>query len=157
MDPSVRQLYGDKTRVRVCGICVEGDKILLVNHSGLRDGDFWAPPGGGVHFGETATDALRREFLEETGLRIDVGDFLFVCELVAPPLHSVELFFRVAQTGGTLHTGFDPEAGARQIIRQVRFHSFSELNDLPAESLHSIFGKHSEKAQIGSLRGYFKL
>jgi 8-oxo-dGTP diphosphatase len=157
MDPTVRQLYGNKTRVRVCGLCIQDNQILLVNHAGLREGDFWAPPGGGVEFGETVVEALKREFLEETGLHVAVGDFLFVCELVALPLHAVELFFSVAPTGGTLRTGFDPESGSSQVIRTVQYHAFGDLDDIPADSLHGIFSKHRQKAQIGSLRGYFKL
>src|SRR5688572_22214989 len=157
MDPAVRQLYGDRTRIRVCGLCIDNDRILLVNHAGLRDGEFWAPPGGGIEFGESVPAALEREFLEETGLHIRIGEFLFVCELVAPPLHSVELFFRVTPSGGTLRTGSDPESGDSQVIRDVRFFSFNELDELPAESLHGIFSKAVEKARIGALKGYFKL
>ena len=157
MDLAVRQLYGERTRIRVCGLCIKGGRILLVNHAGLRDGDFWAPPGGGIEFGETAPEALEREFREETGLQIRVGEFLFVCELVSPPLHSVELFFDVEALGGTLLTGTDPESGAKQVIKDVRFHSFSDLSDLPPGSLHGIFTNAPEKGQINSLRGYFKL
>jgi 8-oxo-dGTP diphosphatase len=157
LDQVVRELYGERTRVRVCGLCIQDKRILLVNHAGLKRGEFWAPPGGGSEFGENARDALKREFLEETGLQIQVGEFLFVCELVAPPLHAVELFFLVTQTGGMLQTGFDPESGTEQLIRDVRFFSFGELDDLPPGSLHGIFGKAPEKAQITTLRGYFKL
>ena len=157
MDPHIQELYGDRTRVRVCGLCIEGDKVLLVNHAGLRNGDFWAPPGGGLEFGESAVDALRREFVEETGLRVEVGEFLFVCELVAPPLHAVELFFNVTAAGGTLRTGADPESGAIRTIREARFHAFGDLSNLLPGSLHGIFDKVPKKAQINSLRGYFRL
>ena len=157
MEPAVRQLYGGRTRIRVCGLCIERGRILLVNHAGLRDGDFWAPPGGGIEFGETAPDALEREFLEETGLHVRVGQFLFVCELVSPPLHAVELFFEVETTGGQLLTGTDPESAAKPAIKDVRYHSFSDLDDLPSGSLHGIFTNAPEKGQINSLRGYFKL
>jgi len=157
MDPKIQQLYGERTRVRVCGLCMEGDRLLLVNHAGLRDGDFWAPPGGGVEFGESAMDALAREFVEETGLLVDVGEFLFVCELVAPPLHAVELFFSVKPVGGTLITGTDPEDGTFGGIREARYHSFSELSNLPSGTLHGIFDKVREKGRISSLRGYFRL
>jgi len=157
MDPQIQKLYGERTRVRVCGLCIEGDRILLVNHAGLREGDFWAPPGGGVDFGESSTEALAREFVEETGLRVDVGEFLFVCELVAPPLHAVELFFSVTAVGGTLAAGSDPESGDIHAIRAVKFHAFSDLANLPSGTLHGIFSKLPEKAQISSLRGYFRL
>ena len=39
--------FGNKLRVRVCGICIENNKILMVNHHSLNKGDdFWGPPGG---------------------------------------------------------------------------------------------------------------
>jgi 8-oxo-dGTP pyrophosphatase MutT (NUDIX family) len=58
MSNQVHKIFGNKVRLRVCGICINNDGILLVNHRGLTQGDFWAPPGGGINFGETALNAL---------------------------------------------------------------------------------------------------
>ncbi len=42
--------------------------------------DFWTFPGGGVHLHETLEEALKREWLEETGFEIDVKRLLYVIE-----------------------------------------------------------------------------
>jgi TDG/mug DNA glycosylase family protein len=45
------------------------DRVLLVRFENAVSGEiWWATPGGGVEAGESDTDALRRELLEETGL-----------------------------------------------------------------------------------------
>ena len=71
--------FGNQIRVRVCGILINQEGILLVNHSGLNEsGDWWTPPGGGLIFGESLEEALIREFKEETGLVISVAEQLFI-------------------------------------------------------------------------------
>jgi len=58
----------------------------------------WVPPGGGLEpYDTSVVECLRREFLEETGLSIDVGALLFVRECPAPETdtHGIELYFAV--------------------------------------------------------------
>lgn len=157
MTTPVQEIFGNKLRVRVCGICIHQGEILLVNHTGLGAIHFWAPPGGGIQTGESAHEALVREFKEETGLSIEVRDFLFACEFIRLPLHAVELFFQVSITGGNLTTGQDPELGNRQVIQDVRFFDDTQIRSIPLAHLHGIFKETSDIAQIGRLRGYFKL
>lgn len=150
------RLYGNKLRVRACGICVENNKILLAGHrmpgvSSL----FWSPPGGGIQFGENAVDALRREFLEETGLSVEVGDLLFLNEFINPPLHALELFFRISSFTGDLSLGIDPEFSVdSQILRQIKFMSFEEVKALPSDSVHSLFSKINSLQEIFGIRGF---
>ncbi len=158
MDKSVQEIYGNRVRVRICGICQVEDRLLLINHSGLADGSFWAPPGGGMEFGQSAKENLIREFKEETGLEVEVGTLLFVTELVRVPLHAVELFFSVKLRGGALKTGHDPEMGtAQQLIQEARFMTFLEIDALPLAAKHGAFGLVLGSGRIGELNGYFRI
>ncbi|WP_237154657.1 NUDIX hydrolase [Oryzibacter oryziterrae] len=47
-----------------------GNEVLLVRRGGETFGGLWSFPGGHVEWGEALADAVRREALEETGLRI---------------------------------------------------------------------------------------
>ena len=158
MDKSVQKIYGNRVRTRVSGLCWEGAKILLINHRGLYHHDFWAPPGGGVEFGQTVGENLVREFQEETGLEIQVGEFHFVCEFIKPPLHAIELFFDVHVKQGSLGTGADPEMGEMdQIIQEVKYMSESEINDIPAGHKHGLFNHAKSVKKIRELNGYLKI
>jgi 8-oxo-dGTP diphosphatase len=152
----VARLYGNRLRIRVCGICIENNKILMLSHRGIGNTDtFWCPPGGGVQFEETIHDALRREFKEETGLEIEVGNLLFVNEFMASPLHALELFFEVTMTGGRLYLGSDPEmTEANQIIQEVRWMDFEDIKKYPANEVHSLFKYCDSLADIYQLQGY---
>ncbi|MHC2990544.1 NUDIX hydrolase [Pontibacter sp. HJ8] len=132
--------YADKVRIRVCGICLKEDKLLLVRHQAtIRNQAFWAPPGGGLEFGETTAACLRREVLEETGLQTEVSRFLFVNEFREPPLQAVELFFELHLTGGELVKGTDPEAAPdQQLIEEVAFLSLEEINRIPLQDKHRV-------------------
>lgn len=127
MNKEIINQYGNQLRVRVCGICVQDGKILLINHSGINEsGEFWSPPGGGLQFGETIEYCLKREFLEETNTVISVGKFLKINEFVKPPLHAIELFYEVEIVSGEIQVGFDPEM-EYQIIEDVQWLSFAEV------------------------------
>lgn len=138
MENQIVKTFGNKIRVRVCGILVNNDGILLAKHHGIgEDGVLWSPPGGGVDFGSSLKENLIREFLEETGLVITVKKFLGVSEYLAPPLHAVELFFWVNREGGKLASGYDPELPPeKQIIKEVRFVTFEELLIIPNKQKH---------------------
>lgn len=154
MNSEIESVYGHKVRVRVCGLCWRGDRLLMVNHTGLTDGGFWAPPGGGLEFGETAEERLKREFLEETGLHISVGPFQFACEFISGSLHAIELFFQVTMVDGTLKKGHDPELN---IIDDVRFMSSPELAAIPANHIHGILLHVNTADDLKTLNGFFRI
>lgn len=155
---AISRLYGKKLRIRVCGLCYSGDKLLLVRHKALsRKGVFYAPPGGGMQYGEDAEACLQREFLEETGLVIQVKKFLFTHEYLSPPLHAIELFFSVEVVGGKLQKGLDPEMTAdEQIIEAVQYLSPAEIKTEKGEQMHQMLSRIKHPKDLLNLQGYFK-
>ena len=154
MDTGIKNTYGNKVRLRACGICWKNNSLLLVNHKGITATHFWAPPGGGVEFGESVNDCLKKEFLEETGLAISTGKFLFACEFIHTPLHAIELFFSVSVVGGSLKKGNDPELA---IIEDVKFLSAAQLLKIPANELHGIFNFIQTPGDLNTLNGFFRI
>ena len=155
---TVRNTFGHRLRVRVCGLCFSGDDLLLVRHRGLGDkGYLYAPPGGEMHYGEGAEEALLREIAEETGLQVTVREFLFVYEYRALPLHAVELFFAVDLVAGTLRPGQDPElADGEQLIEYVGFMSPEAVAHERGGSMHDMINRCQLPKELLSWRGYFE-
>lgn len=156
LNPNI-SAYSQQLRTRICGICIQQDKLLLVRHqSTAQNNAFWAPPGGGLSFGEKISDCLRREFMEETGLQVEVGRFLFLNEFLQPPLHAIEYFFEVHATGNNLKKGSDPEAGAaEQIIEQVAFLTLAEVNRIPLPDKHRILHHLYSFDDLLGMKNYF--
>ena len=93
-------LFKDETGVfsyRVAGICVREGRVLLQTTTG-EDRSF-AFPGGHVSFGETNAQTLIREFREEIGAEISVGELKWVAEVFFPwgkrPCHQICLYYMV--------------------------------------------------------------
>ena len=53
-------------RLTVDGVIIVDDEILLIERKYDPYKGHWAFPGGFVEYGETTTDAVRREIQEET-------------------------------------------------------------------------------------------
>jgi 8-oxo-dGTP diphosphatase len=152
----IESKFGNQLRVRVNGILIQDEKILMVKHLMGNGKILWSVPGGGMDFGQNARNNLIREFSEETGLEVFVENYLFVHEYLDPPLHGMEHFFLVKKTGGELILGIDPELFLNnQILAEIRWMDINELQSLPKETLHQIFWGIKSLKDLVLLRGYF--
>jgi ADP-ribose pyrophosphatase YjhB (NUDIX family) len=96
-------------RIRVAAAIVRDNALFLVRHE--KDGrGYWMLPGGGVQWGEEIETALRREWVEETGFEIAVGDLLLVKESIHPAgeRHLVHMIFEGDIVGGAAKPSEDP-------------------------------------------------
>lgn len=87
-------------RTIAVGLPVKQDHLLALEGTDHSRGlDFLRAIGGGVEFGETAEDALRREFMEELGVRLDDVELLGVRENIftyeGEPGHEIAFIFAV--------------------------------------------------------------
>ena len=94
---------GGSIRVRVGVAVVQDGRILLVPHYDTDVGPVqWCIPAGRLEPGESLEDAAKREFEEETGLRVGGCRLLDVSEVILPerPYHSITITF-----SGTIEEG----------------------------------------------------
>lgn len=84
-------------RVRVAALVQDAKgKVLLIQQKKNSNG-YWLLPGGGIEFGESAEDALKRELKEELDLEVTKSSFLLVNESIDPnrKRHLIQLVFLV--------------------------------------------------------------
>ena len=68
-------------RVNVRGIIINDQGELFCQKLTANNGagrEFWCTPGGGLELGESLLDGLRREMVEETGVKPTIGRLLFI-------------------------------------------------------------------------------
>jgi ADP-ribose pyrophosphatase YjhB (NUDIX family) len=87
----------------------EAGRLLLIRRT---DNDLYAIPGGALELGETLTQTVQREVMEETGIAVEVTGLIGV---YSDPEHVIEftdgevrqefsICFRADPTGGDLRT-----------------------------------------------------
>ena len=67
--------------IRVYGILINEHKQVLVSDEFIRGNYFTKFPGGGLEIGEGTRDCLKREFIEEMNLKVEVGDHIYTTDI----------------------------------------------------------------------------
>ncbi len=108
----------------VGAVMIDDGRILVVHRGRVPYPGVWAVPGGRQRRGETMQEAVRREVREETGLIIEVGDPLWIGDILdptdPPAYHYTVVDFAAFVIGGELEAG-DDAADARWVpLAEVR-------------------------------------
>ncbi|HET7898941.1 MAG TPA: NUDIX domain-containing protein [Flavisolibacter sp.] len=102
--------------LRVYGVLVNEKKQVLVSDEYIRGDYFTKFPGGGLEFGEGTRDCLKREFIEEMNLKVDVGDHLYTTDFFQ------ESAFRKGQQIISIYYWVTPLEDIRVALRDTPFH-----------------------------------
>lgn len=115
---------------RIYGVLREGERVLLAR-SRFGAKTFVNFPGGGIEIEEAPGDALRREFIEETGLVVAPVRTLYASQEVhlstQAPIQIVSVYWLVERVSGDLRL-----AGNGDDVLEL---FWRELSDLPLEEM----------------------
>lgn len=82
-------------------VIIQGSKVLMTKNQD-NEGFFYLFPGGGQDYGETLTDTVKRECIEEIGSNVEVKELLHIREYIGKnhehahfdgSVHQVEYYF----------------------------------------------------------------
>jgi len=108
------------------------NRLLLIKRGREPGRGLWSLPGGRVEAGESLSQAMTREVLEETGLVVEAGSVVGTVERYGPG----EIVYAITDiaavmVGGELRAGDDAD--------DARFVFSAELHDLPlSPGLHEV-------------------
>jgi 8-oxo-dGTP diphosphatase len=110
-----------KHSVSVAGIVVrDDDRVLVIRRD---DNGHWEAPGGVLELNESFEDGVRREVLEETGLKVTVERLTGVYKNLFHGI--VALVYRCRPADGDAH----PTAEAREVRWMTREEVHSRVHD----------------------------
>jgi 8-oxo-dGTP diphosphatase len=119
-----------------CALVLDSGAVLIARRNKDRsNGGLWEFPGGKPEAGESEEESLRREFLEEFGLDIDVGDFFL--ESRTRPERGGALVLRsyLARARGAISFLADHDAVAYERPEKLAEYAFSPADRPIAEAL----------------------
>jgi ADP-ribose pyrophosphatase YjhB (NUDIX family) len=125
----------------------EQGRVLLIQRT---DNDLWALPGGGHDIGETISNTVVREVLEETGITVEI---LGLAGLYTDPRHVIayddgevrqqfSICFRARPLDGEARTSHESRD-----VRWVEGEKLDELNIHPSMRLRITHGLDATRAQ----------
>ena len=140
--------------IRVYGILINEHKQVLVSDELIRGMYITKFPGGGLELGEGTRDCLKREFMEEMNLNVEIGAHLYTTDFYqvsafnnAQQIISIYYFAKALEPikAPLRNTPFDfdeqqmrmyKETGETETFRFIDWENFSEITvTLPIDKI----------------------
>lgn len=121
----------------VTGVVIKDGKVLLARHTYGSGKDMLIIPGGYVNLGETPQEALKREFMEETGITVEAADIIGI----RFNMHDWYVAFRAEYVSGEAVTDHDENSE----VLWLEIEEALARNDVPELTKKLISSAVSEK------------
>lgn len=127
-------------RISVRGVAVHNGKLLCVRLKQYKgalkvasETPWWCTPGGGLDAGESLTDGIMREMLEETGITPKVGRLLYVQQFTSQGRDQeyLEFFFHIENAEDYLNIDLTKTTHGDTEIAEIAFVDPKTTNILP--------------------------
>lgn len=125
---------------RVRAIIIEDAKVLLM-HRVKNNHEYWAFPGGGLEDSDSSIEeALKRECLEELGVKVEVKELYMEKPSLAPDaLGEMEYFYICNILEGEVGTGTGPEFTNRDIEKYGSYEvEWMPLNTIKSKNVYPL-------------------
>lgn len=99
-------------------------KLLCVRHKGYENSisaGSWCLPGGGLDPSEALVPAVEREMIEETGVKPQVGNLLYIQQFAANDKEFLEFFFHVTNAQDYLNIDLSSTSHGGTEIDEISF------------------------------------
>ena len=125
----------NRFNIRVYGILIDGNKLLVTDEFrlGIKMTKF---PGGAMNFGEGTIDCLKREFIEELDLDIDIishfytTDYFQQTELLPETEQLISIYYLVKATEQYKFKTTDKKFDFKELIEGAQNFRWLDLNML---------------------------
>lgn len=117
--------------VRVYGILINEENQILVSDEIIHGNFYTKFPGGGLEIGEGTRDCLKREFMEEMKLPIEVGNHFYTTDFYQksafnPDHQIISIYYRVS---ASKTINLDDINSSNEQSETFRFVSLSEFSE----------------------------
>lgn len=76
----------ERFNVRAYGILLNDRQQVLISDEIIQGKRYTKFPGGGLHFGEGVLDCIKREFMEEAEIEVEVREHIYTTDFFQPSM-----------------------------------------------------------------------
>lgn len=137
----------NKFNIRVYGLLINENNEVLITDEEIKGFRFTKFPGGGLEFGEGLIDALKREFIEECNLSIEIEKHFYTTDFFVKSLFHDEQLISVyyivkAQEDINFKISANPFDFENQNEINKQSFRFKSIRDLDESELNFPVDKH---------------